>query len=257
MTALSDVCRFLDEGLGTTEIPDYDRALNGLQLANGGTVHRVAATVDFSLDAVRQAVDAGAGLLLVHHGMFWGGLQPIVASHYERLHLAMTHDLAIYASHLPLDFHASWGNNALLAERLQLVPDGRFGRYRTFELGYTGSADLDTVELAARVRDFAEPLGTRVLTTAHAPGRRTRRWAIITGAGASSETLVEAAERGVDTLIVGEGPHHTAVEAQECGIVVIYAGHYATETLGVQALATELERTFALPWSFLHLPTGL
>lgn len=257
MTALSDVCRFLDEGLGTTEIPDYERALNGLQLANSGTVPRVAAAVDFSLDVVRRAVDAGAGLLIVHHGMFWSGLQPIVASHYERLHLAMGHDLAVYASHLPLDLHETWGNNALLAERLQLVPDGRFGRYRTLELGYTGSVDLDTTALAARVGDFAEPLGTHVLTTPYAPGRRTRRWAIITGAGASSETLLEAAERGVDTLIVGEGPHHTAVEARERGIVVIYAGHYATETLGVQGLAAALERTFALPWSFLHLPTGL
>ncbi|MDE3127807.1 MAG: Nif3-like dinuclear metal center hexameric protein, partial [Gemmatimonadota bacterium] len=77
------------------------------------------------------------------------------------------------------------------------------------------------------------------------------------GAGASSATLDEASARGVDTLIVGEGPHHTAVEAQERGIVVMYAGHYATETLGVQALAMELERQYALPWSFLHIPTGL
>lgn len=257
MTALADLCRFLDEGLGTTEVPDYDRALNGLQLANGGTVNRVATAVDFSLDAVRGAVEAGAGLLIVHHGMFWGGLQPIVTSHYERLRLAMAHDLAVYASHLPLDLHASWGNNAILAERLHLTPDGRFGRYRTLELGHTGSCDLNTADLAARVAAFAEPLGTRALTTPHAPERRTRRWAIVTGAGASSASLEEATERGVDTLIVGEGPHHTAVEAQERGIVVMYAGHYATETLGVQALAAEVERTFGLPWSFLHLPTGL
>lgn len=257
MTALADLCRFLDEGLRTTEIPDYDRAMNGLQLSNGGTVSRVAAAVDFSLDAVRGAVDAGAGLLIVHHGMFWGGLQPIVARQYERLSLAMAHDLAVYSSHLPLDLHDAWGNNALLAKRLQMVPDGRFGRYRTLELGYTGSCDINTTDLSARVSAFAEPLGTRVLTTAHAPQRRTRRWAIITGAGASSESLEEATARGVDTLIVGEGPHHTAVEAQERGIVVIYAGHYATETLGVQALAAEVERTFGLPWSFLHLPSGL
>jgi putative NIF3 family GTP cyclohydrolase 1 type 2 len=77
------------------------------------------------------------------------------------------------------------------------------------------------------------------------------------GAGASIDTLREAAERGIDTLIVGEGPHHTAVEAAERGMVVIYAGHYATETPGVQALAAELERAFGLPWSFVGEPTGL
>ena len=89
------------------------------------------------------------------------------------------------------------------------------------------------------------------------PGRRTRRWGICSGAGASIDTLGEATERGLDTLIVGEGPHHTAVEAVERGIVIIYAGHYATETLGVQALGEELARTFGLPWSFVGEGTGL
>ena len=87
--------------------------------------------------------------------------------------------------------------------------------------------------------------------------RRTRHWAICSGAGASSETLREAAERGVDTLIVGEGPQHTAVEAMELGIAVLYMGHYATETFGVRALGAELEQRFGLPWKFVAAPTGL
>jgi putative NIF3 family GTP cyclohydrolase 1 type 2 len=86
------------------------------------------------------------------------------------------------------------------------------------------------------------------------PGHRTRRWAICTGAGASSDTLREAESAGIDTLIVGEGPHHTAVEAPERGVVVLYAGHYATETLGVQALAARLAERFGLDWEFLDLP---
>ena len=86
--------------------------------------------------------------------------------------------------------------------------------------------------------------------------RRTRRWALCTGAGASSDTLREAAELGVDTLIVGEGPHHTAVEAGELGIAIIYAGHYATETLGVRALAQHVGERFSVPWTFIPAPTG-
>jgi putative NIF3 family GTP cyclohydrolase 1 type 2 len=95
------------------------------------------------------------------------------------------------------------------------------------------------------------------VTIGATPGRRTRRWALCTGAGASSDTLREAAAANVDTLIVGEGPHHTAVEAQELGIAVLYAGHYATETFGVRALGEELKRSFGLPWSFVAAPTGL
>ena len=257
MTAIQTVVQQIDQLLATAEIPDYEPALNGLQLVNRGTVHRVAAAVDFSTEAIEQAVAVGADMLLVHHGMFWAGLQPITGTRYRRLQLAMQHDLAVYVSHLPLDYHATLGNNAQLVARLGLVPDGRFGRFRSIELGFTGSSDMSTADLAARVRAFAQPLGTQLVTSPFLPERRTRRWAVLTGAGGSSDVLEEASSRGVDTLIVGEGPHHTAVDARERGIVMMYAGHYATETLGVQALAAELERQFALPWTFLHLPTGL
>jgi dinuclear metal center YbgI/SA1388 family protein len=257
MTALDAVVQELDRNLHTAETPDYDRAVNGLQLANSGTVSRVAAAVDFSLDTVRAAVATKADMLLVHHGMFWGGLQPLTGVRYERLRLAIDHNLAVYASHLPLDYHDTMGNNARLAARLDLAPDGRFGRYQTIDLGFTGASDIRTAALADRVRAFAEPFGTHLVVSAFPPERRTTRWAVLTGAGASSAVLDEAFVRGVDTLIVGEGPHHTAVEARERGIVVMYAGHYATETLGVQALAAELERQHGLPWSFLHVPSGL
>jgi len=87
--------------------------------------------------------------------------------------------------------------------------------------------------------------------------RRTRRWAVCTGAGASSETLAEAVSSGVDTLVVGEGPHHTFVAADDADdLVVLYAGHYATETLGVRALAERAARRFGLGWAFLPAPTG-
>lgn len=257
MTRLVDVARLLDDRLAHSEVPDYDQALNGLQLANAGDVHRVAAAVDFSLVTVRLAVAAGANLLVVHHGMFWSGSQPLVASQYDRLRLAISHDLAVYASHLPLDCHPQLGNNVLLAERLGLVPGGGFGRFRSIEVGVMGSTDLLTTDLLERARAFAEPLGSRVTSSPFNPDRRTRRWGMITGAGASSDTLREAGRMDLDTLIVGEGPHHTAVEAADRGLVVIYAGHYATETLGVQAVAAELQRALALPWSFIHAPMGL
>ena len=104
---------------------------------------------------------------------------------------------------------------------------------------------------------MAEREGGSVVAVGAETGRRTRRWGLCTGAGASSDTLREAATLGLDTLIVGEGPHHTGVEAQELGIAVIYAGHYATETFGVRALGQELGRAFHLPCTFVAAPTGL
>jgi putative NIF3 family GTP cyclohydrolase 1 type 2 len=59
-----------------------------------------------------------------------------------------------------------------------------------------------------------------------------------------------------DTFITGEGQHWTYFDAEELGVNVLYGGHYATETLGVQALAVHLSQRFQLPWSFIDHPTG-
>lgn len=254
---LSDVARHLDDLLRTSEIPDYPGALNGIQVEHRGPVTRCAVAVDASLRTIDAAVASGANLLIVHHGLFWSGAQPLRGRIYERLHRLITHDVAVYASHLPLDLHATHGNNVLLARALGLTPSAGFARFQTVHVGVMGESDLETATLIERVSAFtAREGGALVSVGAHA-ARRTRRWAICTGAGASSDTLREAVAAGVDTLIVGEGPHHTGVEAQELGLAVLYAGHYATETLGVRALGEELERSFGLPWSFCAAPTGL
>jgi len=255
--SLDTVVAHLDTVLRTREVPDYAGAVNGLQVENSGQVSRVAAAVDFSRAAVEQAAATGASLLVVHHGMFWGGAQPITGAAYERVRRLFAHDLAVYSAHLPLDAHPTLGNNVLLAKELGLKPSGGFARYKTTDVGVSGEADLDTAAFTTRATAFAARWNHQARHTPIVPGRRTRRWGLCTGAGASSDTLAEASARGIDTLVVGEGPHHTAVEAVERDIVVIYAGHYATETLGVQALAGEVEQRFGLPWSFVGEPTGL
>ena len=255
---LDDVVRLLDDALRSAELPDFPGAVNGLQLANRGGVRRVAAAVDFSRATIEGAVAAGASLLLVHHGMFWSGVQPFVGLAYDRLRLLLEHDVAVYGSHIPLDLHPTLGNNVLLAEELGLVPDGGFARWKgNVEIGVSGPADVDTVELVARADAFARRHGGSARHTPLPAGRRTRRWGICSGAGASSDTLREASERGLDTLVVGEGPHHTAVEAPERDLVVVSAGHYATETLGVQAAARLVESALGVPWTFVASPTGL
>ena len=258
MPSLHDIVRHLDDLLATRDTPDYPGALNGLQLENSGAVRGVAAAVDFSTRTVDGAVEAGASLLVVHHGMFWPGAQPIRGVAYRRLKRLLDHDVAVYASHLPLDRHPPLGNNVLLARALGLLPSGDFARFKTIAVGVRGDADLATGELVDRARAFAEREGGGVRVSGPTDaGRRTRAWAICTGAGASSDTIGEALELGIDTLVVGEGPHHTAVAAGDADLTIIYAGHYATETLGVRALAEHVATTFAVPWTFVAAPTGL
>jgi dinuclear metal center YbgI/SA1388 family protein len=257
MPTAHDIAQHLDALLRVHEIPDYPPALNGLQLQSRGEVTRVAAAVDFSLRTVDAAIAADADLLLVHHGMFWGGAQRITGLVYERIARLVARDVAVYAAHLPLDAHPTLGNNALLARTLGLVPSAGFARYQTVDVGLRGECDERTSDIVERARAHAHRHDGDVVATPFAADRRTYRWAVCTGAGASSDTLREALSLGVDTLIVGEGPHHTAVEAADQGLVVVYAGHYATETLGVCALAEEVERAFGVPWTFVEAPTGL
>jgi len=254
--SLRDVVAALDLELRTADTPDYPGAVNGLQIANDGHVSRVAVAVDASLAAVSEASVLGANLLIVHHGLFWGGVQPLVGTMYQKQRTLLTNNIAVYSTHLPLDAHPHLGNNVRLAEALGLNPQRGFGRFKGIDIAVSGDCDEAAGTLVERVRGFSARYGGTVRTSLPVDGRRTRHWAIVSGGGASSETLREARERGIDTLIVGEGPHHTTVEAVEDDLLIIYAGHYATETLGVQALGAWLETRFGLPWSFLHLPTG-
>jgi len=189
--------------------------------------------------------------------LFWGSTLPLRGRFFERVRRLIMSDVAVYASHLPLDLHPELGNNELLARDLGLQSDGGFARFQSTHVGVSGRSDVPTASLADRLEIHAAAAHGSVRRVGVSPGRRTRRWAICTGAGASSDTLREAATAGIDTLIVGEGAHHTAVEAEELGIAVLYAGHYATETFGVRALGAEVERAFGIPWSFVDAPTGL
>jgi putative NIF3 family GTP cyclohydrolase 1 type 2 len=169
----------------------------------------------------------------------------------------LENDIAVYSSHLPLDRHPTLGNNVLLARQLGLDPSGSFARFEGISIGVSGESDLETATLAERARRFAKNYDSELRVTPFEKNRRTKRWAICTGAGASAETLAEAREMNVDTLIVGEGPHWTAIHAEENDLTILYAGHYATETLGVRALADHLAERFALHSSFVNAPTGL
>jgi dinuclear metal center YbgI/SA1388 family protein len=257
MPRAQEIATRLDELLRTVDIPDYPSALNGLQLDNRVEIRRIATAVDFSLHTVREVIRAGAQMLVVHHGMFWGGIQPITGVTYERIAQLIDHDISVYSSHLPLDVHPELGNNAILARRLGLEPSSGFARYKTIDVGLSGTADVSTAALVELSRQIAHESGGGVVAPSFIGERRTRRWAVCTGAGADSDTILEAIERGIDTIVVGEGPHHTAVQARDHGIVVIYAGHYATETLGVRALGERLAKEFDVETTFLDAPTGL
>jgi dinuclear metal center YbgI/SA1388 family protein len=249
--SLERIVRHCERRLKSGPLTDYDGAVNGLQVENRGRVARVAAAVDASLATVTLAIRARANLLIVHHGLFWGGSHPWTGRRYELLRLLLENDLAVYSSHLPLDCHPRLGNNAQLCLALGFKRTTPFFFSRGQSLGLQTRTRLTRQALATRL---ARAVGdTPQLLPCGPPV--CQRVGVLSGGGGGE--LKQAASEDIDTFITGEGPHWTFALAEELGVNVFYAGHYATETFGVKALAAEVSHRFDLPWVFLDHPSGL
>ena len=249
---LSAISAYTDKLLNHKNIGDYSGALNGLQLANNGKVTRMAASVDANLPVIKQAVVSGVDLLVVHHGIGWSPLVPIVGRRYESLKLCLDNNLAIYSSHLPLDLHPTLGNNVLLAKALGFNKSEPFFFAKDANLGRRVKANLSRTELHKRLNKALGGANSQLI----AAGPVTcKNIGIVTG-GAGND-LAKAANDGIDTFITGEGAHWTFSLAHELGVNVFYGGHYLTETFGVKALTAHLAKKFRLPWQFIDEPSGL
>jgi dinuclear metal center YbgI/SA1388 family protein len=253
--ALDTLVRFLDQLLRIAEIPDYPDAFNGLEVENSGKVGRIVAAVDASMATIgagREARGAnGPTLILVHHGLFWDGPAPVTGRRYQRLKALLEHDIALYAAHIPLDVHPAVGNNIVLARQLGLNDMVRFDEFKGVPLGVAGTLAVPREELVSRLGTL---LGCSPRLIPGGPPV-TAKVGVLTGAGGGRVRAAKAA--GCDTFITGEGAHHTYFDAMEFGVNLIYAGHYATEQVGVKALAERLSEEFGLPWEFFDHPTGL
>jgi dinuclear metal center YbgI/SA1388 family protein len=251
MASLTNIVAFCDSTLRIGEIADWDNALNGLQIENSGRVLRIGAAVDVSTRTLTLAAERGVDFLLVHHGLFWQGLQPVTKTFRRQLQIAFKHDIALYSAHLPLDVHPSLGNNALLATAVGLRSLKPFLEEKGQMVGVKSKHISERSKLLAKVERV---LGGDVRAFNFGPNK-TRRVGVVTGAGGSE--IYRVAAEGVDTFITGEAPHWAAVAAEELGINLWLGGHYATETFGVKELAARISKKFRVPFEFIDCPTGL
>jgi dinuclear metal center YbgI/SA1388 family protein len=244
MARRDDIVTFANELLDVRSFPEYGRP--GLQVVGAEEVSKVVCAVSSSRELFEQAAAAGAQLVLVHHGLFWRNEPLFVDRRLRgRLEALFRGDLSLVAYHLALDAHAELGNNALLAERLGARRETAFA-----EIGAGARFDepVDAADLARRLQDVT---GREPLVFAHGP-ERIERVAIVTGGGGSR--LIEAAHGGFDALVTGEPEEPSLHTARELGIHFLAGGHYATETLGVQALAARLGERFGVEYEFVELP---
>jgi len=228
--------------LEVERFPEF--APQGLQVVGADEVSRIACGVSCSRELFERAVELGAELVLVHHGLFWRNEPLVVDARLRgRLEALFRGNASLVAYHLALDAHPTLGNNAQLAERIRATPE------RPFETVGLGCAigPLTLEELAARVEAAVErePLVLR------GGNREIRRLAVSTG-GAGHD-LIRAAHEGYDALLTGEPEEPSGATARELGVHLIAAGHHATERFGVQALAAHLAGRFDLEWQYVEV----
>ncbi|MBO4532884.1 MAG: Nif3-like dinuclear metal center hexameric protein [Treponema sp.] len=234
-----------------------DISLNGIQIQNsdpdGKQIKKIAFAVDACEATAKAAAQAGADVLFVHHGLFWGHCQTITGNFYKRISTFIKSDLALCAYHIPLDANNPYGNNWGLATRLGLTDCQMFGEWRGMTLGVKGklAQPLTLDELAAKLlRPGKEP--SAIIKT----GKQTVSTVGIISGGASDD-ITAAVEAGLDCYITGEFAHEDYHYARENAINVIAGGHYETETVGVSLVMKKVEAELGLECVFIDEPTGL
>lgn len=245
MAARDEIVAWADAYLDLGSFPDYGPM--GLQVAGAGEVRKIACGVSASRELFQRAAEAGAQMVLVHHGLFWEKDTRVVGPVLrERLRALFDADLSLVGYHLALDAHPEVGNNALLCDELGIEREARFADGYGFGGRLPEPAPVST--LAERVQ---ERLGRMPLVFSYGP-ELVERVAVCTGGAA--RYLAQAAAEGYDCFVTGEADEPTKHAAKESGVHFVAGGHYATETSGVQALSAKLAERFDLAWEFVDLP---
>ena len=252
MAARDELIAHLDELLDVGSFEDYGP--NGLQVPGAAEVSLVASGVSAHAELFRRAAEAGAQLVICHHGMLWDAQpRPVTPAMRRRLELLFAADISLAAYHLPLDAHPELGNNALICEALGLRRAEPFGRHRGRPIGWVARSDAGVPfeELRERCRST---FGQEPFAWACGPDP-VRSIGVVSGGGASS--LAEAAQLGLDALLTGEPAEYAMADAREAGVHFIAAGHYATETFGIRALGDRLAERFGVEHRFIGVPNPI
>ncbi len=247
MAKLTDIIAFLDEHLAAATYADV--GLNGLQVEGKSSVRRLALGVSVSAALINEAAAWNADAILVHHGLFWGRVEAIKGAYAGRLKALLSQDISLIAYHIPLDAHASDGNNAQLAKQIGLQEAGPWGDYKGKRIGVLGRLPAP-VELSHIVPIIAQTCRSKPVVL----GDRTDKIATVAVcSGGGGSMLTDAIDAGADLFVTGEPGEPAQELAREAGVAVVGAGHYGTERLGVQAIGARLGKIFGIETRYIEI----
>ncbi|MDI6869472.1 MAG: Nif3-like dinuclear metal center hexameric protein [Coprothermobacterota bacterium] len=245
---LKEIVKFLDEYL---KVGDFqDDSWNGLQVEGPEEVERIATAVDASFKTFERAREWEAQLLLVHHGLFWGKPFPLVGVDFSRIEALIKNGIGLYACHLPLDAHPEVGNNAVLSRMLNLKDVEPFGYYKGTQIGCAGVLPQPlTLEEIKKILE--DKLNQKVQVWGFGK-KEIRSVAIVSGEAGS---IMKEGLGKYDLLLTGGTGLSLFRLVEDASQSIIFAGHYATETVGIKAVGELLSSRFSLKHTFLDVPS--
>ncbi|MEE9451995.1 MAG: Nif3-like dinuclear metal center hexameric protein [Gammaproteobacteria bacterium] len=239
---------YLDQLLSPNDFADY--CPNGLQVAGKREIKKIITGVTACQALLEAALESEADAILVHHGYFWKHEDPCVTGlKRDRLATLLKHELNLYAYHLPLDAHPSYGNNVQLARVIGLeVTDIRCAQ-NTPGLFYIGQ-----LPQALSGQIFAQQIEKNLQRKPfHIAGGDEEIHKVAWCTGAAQNFIHQAVEAKVDAYLTGEVSEQTVHIAREAGLHFYAAGHHATERYGVQALGAHLVEQFNIEHLFIDI----
>lgn len=246
MIALSDILKYCETRTNALAFKDFPGAYNGLQVSNSGVITKIGATVDAGLVPIEKAVAAKVDFLIVHHGLFWSGVQPFVGPYYDKIRKLMTNNCALYSCHLPLDAHQEIGNNICIVNQLGLKVIQWCVEFEGVPVAVIAEVPKQSrEELALRLKKLFPNTYRAIEFGSRAPQR------VLICSGGGDVVLDQLKGLDVDTFITGELRQKAFNFAQENKLNLYMCGHYATETFGVAAFGKELAERFKLPFEFI------
>ena len=251
MPSLLSITRFLNKELDIKNISDSSK--NGLQVRSFKEVKKIAFAVDACVDVFEKAKKQGCDLVIVHHGLFWKGKKQYVNQTEKRVSFLKRNNLSLYAAHLPLDKHNKYGNNIELCRILKLKNIKDFGEYKKVVIGFKGE-----FQKTISINEIESILNKSLKTKCKSYNfnyNKIKTIGIVSGGGGNE--FKDAVTQKLDCFLTGEEYHSIYHHAKEGKISLIFAGHYATETLGIKALMPVLEKRFDVKTVFIDSPTRL
>jgi len=253
MINIFTINKFLKEILDPNNMPDI--AINGIQVANDGNeVKKIAFAVDASLTTMEKAIKENCSLLITHHGIFWGKVEPVVGILRNRLKLMFENNLGLISYHLPLDANIEYGNNSEILRKLGINEIEPFGKYKGNFIGFKGETDRPF-----SIENICDKLGVFLnKNNVHYLGfgkKEIKKIGVVSGGAA--DNIYDAIAENLDLFITGDSSHEVYHVALENKINVLFAGHYHTETFGIKAIQKKIEKEFNIYTIFCDIPTGL